>query len=279
MNLFVDANVFLDFYHFSDDDLDELKKLIDLINKGEITLIITSQVVDEVKRNRDGKVADSYKKFKDSKVELNLPQICKSYKEFNQIKKSLGIIKKLKADLNGKLKKDISERTLKADETINELIKISKVVDVKKHVDLARERFDQGNPPGKNGSYGDSLTWVALISELKEKEDLFFISDDKDYKSPLDEYTLNSFLLDEWKEKKKANIFFYTKLSAFFNKHHKDIQLRVEEEKNKLIESLAQSPNFETTHSIIARLSSFVSFTDEQIRELVKAATENSQVC
>ena len=36
MNLFVDANIFLDFYHFLNDDLEELRKLVDLIQKGEI---------------------------------------------------------------------------------------------------------------------------------------------------------------------------------------------------------------------------------------------------
>lgn len=278
MNLFVDANIFLDFYHFSDDDLEELKKLVDVINKGEISLIVTTQVIDEVRRNRDNKVSDAYIKFRDSKAELNLPQICKSYGEYTKIKKALRDLKKLKSDLDTKLVKDITGRSLKADEIINRLFEIAETIDTRKYLDEARVRYQLGNPPGKDESYGDSVNWVALIGELEDKKDLFFVSDDKDYKSPISEYALNSFLLDEWKAKKNSDIFFYTKLSDFFNDHHKDIQLKVEEEKNELINDLRNSPNFENTHHIISRLSKYVSFTDGQIRELVNVASENSQV-
>lgn len=278
MNLFVDANIFLDFYHFSNDDLDELKKLVDLINKGEITLVVTSQIIDEVKRNRDNKVADAYKKFKDSKIELNLPQICKSYPEFRQIKIALTNLKKLKTELAEKLIKDINERTLKADETIQQLFQISQILETKEYLELAKTRYDLGNPPGKDGSYGDALNWITLLSKMKTGVDLFLISDDKDFKSPLNEYSLNSYLLKEWSLKKKSDVFFYTKLSDFFNEHHTDIQLKVEEEKNKLIEELLSSTNYAHTHSVISILSRYVSFTDEQIRELVASAVSNSQV-
>lgn len=278
MNLFVDANIFLDFYHFSNDDLDELKKLIDLINKGEINLVVTSQIIDEVKRNRDNKVADAYSKFKDSKVEINLPQICKAYPEYPKIKGVLQSFKDLKADLDKKLRTDIDSRTLKADEIINQLFAISQLVDSEKYFDAAKTRYELGNPPGKLGSYGDSVNWVTLITELASREDLFFISDDKDFKSPLNEFALNSFLIDEWTTKKKSKIFFYTKLSDFFDEHHKDIQLKVEGEKNDLISELKDSSSFADTHLIILRLSKYVSFTDEQIRELVSIAINNSQV-
>jgi predicted nucleic acid-binding protein len=278
MNLFVDANIFLDFYHFSNDDLEELEKLVDLINKREITLVITSQIIDEIKRNRDNKVADAYKKFKDSKIKIDIPQICKAYSEYEQIRNLLKTLEKLITDLEDKLNKDINERTLKADKLISKLLSIAKQIDSEKYLEVAKKRYDLGNPPGKNDSYGDCLNWLALLNELEDGEDLFFISDDKDYKSPLGESILNSFLVDEWKQKKGADIFFYTKLSSFFNDHHDDIQLRVEEEKNKLIEALSDSYSFAHTHTLISKLGKYVSYTDEQIRELSNIGAENSQV-
>jgi len=278
MNLFVDANIFLDFYHFSNDDLDELKKLVDVIKKGEIVLIVTVQVINEVRRNRDSKVADAYKKFRESEVNLRLPQICKSYPEFAQIKARLSDLKKLKSDLDRKLNNDINERTLKADEIIDELFKISQVLETDSYIDQAKLRYELGNPPGKYGSYGDSLSWTALLVKLEDKKDLFFVSDDKDYKSPLNEYLMNSYLVDEWRETKNSDIFFYTSLSNFFNEHHTDIQLRVEEEKNQLIEELRNSSNFASTHYLIAKLSKYISFTDEQIRDLAVIAKDNSQI-
>lgn len=278
MNLFVDANIFLDFYHFSNDDLEELEKLIDLISSGEITLIITSQVSDEVKRNRDNKISDAYKKFKDTKIKINLPQICKTYSEYLQIKTSLKTLEKLITDLDKKLIRDINERTLKADSIISKLFSNAQLYISEKYLENAKNRFELGNPPGKNGSYGDCINWITLLTDLDDGEDLFFISDDKDYKSPLNESLLNSFLAEEWKKRKSSNIFFYTKLSDFFKEHHKDIQLKVEEEKNKLIEKLSNSLSFARTHKIIAELAVYVSYTDEQIRELTKIAEENSQV-
>lgn len=278
MNLFVDANIFLDFYHFSNDDLDELKKLVDVIKKGEIALIVTVQVINEVRRNRDSKVADAYKKFRESEVNLRLPQICKSYPEFVQIKARLSDLKKLKSDLDRKLNNDINGRTLKADEIIDELFTISQVLETDSYIDQAKLRYELGNPPGKYGSYGDSLSWTALLVKLEDKKDLFFVSDDKDYKSPLNEYLMNSYLVDEWRETKNSDIFFYTSLSNFFNEHHTDIQLRVEEEKNRLIEELRNSSNFASTHYLIAELSKYISFTDEQIRDLAVIAKDNSQI-
>ncbi len=278
MNLFVDANIFLDFYHFSNDDLDELKKLIVLIKKGEINLVVTSQIIDEVKRNRDNKVADAYGKFKDSKIDINLPQICKSYDEFVKIKEVLKEFRILKNSLDEKLQNDINKRTLKADEIINELFGISQIIDSEKYYNDAKTRYELGNPPGKQGSYGDSVNWVTMLSELEDNQDLFFISDDKDFKSPLDGSLLNSFLIEEWETKKKSKIFFYIKLSDFFGEHHKNIQLKVEEDKNNLILKLRNSPNFVSSHAIVSKLSKYVSYTDEQIRELVSIAINNSQI-
>lgn len=278
MKLFVDSNIYLDFYHFSSDDLDELKKLVDLIEKGEIKLIVTKQVVDEVRRNRDSKVSDAYKKFREGKIQLSIPQICKTYSEYRHLKK---IIKKLNdthSDLDEKLSKDIQNRSLKADKIIGKLFETSEIIDTTGFIEKAEVRYQLGNPPGKGGSYGDAVNWEALLSSVKESEDLFFISDDKDYKSPLNKEAFDSFLLDEWKNLKKSELFFYTRLSDFFNEHHKDIKLIVEEEKNELINELFHSPNFATTHTLINRLSKYESFTDEQTRQLVNAAVFNSQV-
>ena len=47
MNIFIDTNVFLSFYHLSNDDLEELKKLIVLIDNKEVTLWLPNQVKDE----------------------------------------------------------------------------------------------------------------------------------------------------------------------------------------------------------------------------------------
>ena len=41
MNLFIDTNIFLSFYHLSSDDLEELRKLAALLEQKKATLYLT----------------------------------------------------------------------------------------------------------------------------------------------------------------------------------------------------------------------------------------------
>lgn len=47
VSIFIDTNIYLNFYHFSDDELEELKKLSVAIKKKDIKLYITRQVINE----------------------------------------------------------------------------------------------------------------------------------------------------------------------------------------------------------------------------------------
>jgi hypothetical protein len=67
-------------------------------------------------------------------------------------------------------------------------------------------------------------------------------------------------------------------LSDFFKKHYPHINLQTELEKDALIERLASSPNFTTTHSLIAELSKFNEFTQRQVEDLFQALLLNAQV-
>lgn len=82
MNLFIDTNVFLSFFHLSNDDLEEIHKLAVLIDKGDVTLWLTEQVKNEFKRNRESKISDAVKKLKEQKSKPQFPQICKDYEEY-----------------------------------------------------------------------------------------------------------------------------------------------------------------------------------------------------
>ena len=50
INLFIDTNIFLSFYHLTSEDLEELKKLFVLIDKNEIQLFLPTQVRNELER-------------------------------------------------------------------------------------------------------------------------------------------------------------------------------------------------------------------------------------
>ena len=63
MYLFIDTNVYLSFYHYSKDDLDELHKLSALVERNEIQLLLPQQVIDEFWRNHESKLHDAISKF------------------------------------------------------------------------------------------------------------------------------------------------------------------------------------------------------------------------
>ena len=145
-------------------------------------------------------------------------------------------------------------------------------------VEKAMIRYNVGNPPGKDKSYGDAINWEILMGNIPTGEDIFFISSDKDYKSVLDENRLNPFLYQEWINKKKSNIFFYKTLTEYFKLHLKHIELKTEAQKNELIEQLGRCGTFAGTHSVIAELSRFSSWSEGQIVQLLQAADMNNQV-
>src|SRR5262245_19658987 len=76
MNIFIDTNIWLSFYHFSSDDLEELRKLGVLLEKRTVRVHLPEQVVEEFRRNREAKFVDAMKRFKDEKLSDEFPQLC-----------------------------------------------------------------------------------------------------------------------------------------------------------------------------------------------------------
>ncbi|BAX81981.1 PIN domain-containing protein [Labilibaculum antarcticum] len=279
-NLFIDTNILLSFYHLSSDDLEELKKLILLIENNDICLYMPRQVIQEFKRNRDTKIADALKNVKEEKISKAFPQFFKEYPEFEDLKKIQKQYLDTKKKLIDSLQKDIKEKSLKADEIIDGLFSVAEIIEFTDDiVTKGKLRFDLGNPPGKNNSYGDAINWESLVMNVNQFEDLYFISGDKDYYSTIDINDFNRFLKEEWEEEKKSSIIHFKKLSEFFKQEYPDIKLARELEKDLLVQNLINSNSFYQTRKILEKL---VSFSPElskiQIFEITKASTENNQI-
>jgi hypothetical protein len=279
MLIFIDTNVLLSFYHFSNEDLEELKKLLVLLDRKEIQLLLPQQVRTEFRRNREAKIADAMRRLRDQKLNLQFPQICKDYPEYSQLRDLNAQYEKLHASLLNSLNEHIRERKLKADEIIEQLFAKAQVIPRNDAtVEKARLRMEVGNPPGKKDSLGDALNWEALLDSAPEKAELHFISGDKDYCSVLDEEAFNDFLSQEWRAKKKSDLIFYRRISAFFQEQFPQIKFATELEKDLLIKDLVESGSFATTHAVIAKLSKFTEFSPAQVNAIVRAATMNAQV-
>lgn len=276
MHLFIDTNIFLSFYHLTSDDLEELRKLTVLLEEKKITLYLTDQVIFEFRRNREAKIADALKGLKEQRLSLQFPQICKDYPELRKPQK---IYEECHATLLEKVSSDAAQATLKADAIINELFgKATRIETSSEFVEKAKHRFNVGNPPGKDGSLGDAISWEALLECVPATVDLHFITDDRDYVSVLDENRFKEFLLQEWTESGHGKIVFYRRLASFFKDHFPQIKLASELEKELAIRALATSASFSETHSAVARLAKYTQFTGAQVNDIVRAAVSNSQV-
>lgn len=279
MNVFIDTNVFLSFYHLTNDDLEELRKLKVLLEKRKVALHLPGQTIDEYRRNRETKIADALKRLKEQKLNLQFPALCKDYGEYSTLRDLQKEFEKQHSSLVVQISRDIESNSLKADHVIQELFDKAEAIETtEKLISKAQLRMSIGNPPGKNGSLGDAINWEALLESVPDGEDLYLIADDRDYFSALDENKPKEFLIREWKNKKNADVFFYRRLAPFFKEHYPEIKLASELEKEMAVQQLVGSGSFVTTHSAIAKLAGFENFSQSQVSEIVDAALTNSQV-
>jgi len=219
MNIFIDTNIFLSFYHFTSDDLEELKKLGVLLSNGRVRLFLPQQVLDEFWRNRENKISDALNKLRDQRLNLQFPQFCKDYEEFETLRQLQKSYSKVHSELVQRAVEDIQGQRLKADLVIQDLFCKGSVFPTTEEIyDRAIRRMKIGNPPGKEGSLGDAINWEVLLEHIPSGEKLYFITDDKDFASSLDSSQFNGFLVAEWRRSKGSELVFYKSLSTFLRK-------------------------------------------------------------
>lgn len=282
MHLYIDANIFLDFFHLTSTDIEELRKLIALIEEGKIDLYMPEQTCDEISRNRDGKIFDAMERFrKDTDAfRVNFPAFTKSQPEFEEIRALLKEANKKHSELYKKAMESVEGNDLDADKLISDLITnanfcVTKTADYSKAID----RFRKGNPPGKGkNSCGDELNWETLKTAVPDETDLYLVSGDRDYKSPLGKGQVNSYLASEWKKDKDGELFFFESLTEFFKTNFPEIMLAADVKNSLLIEQLAKSGSFATTHAVVGALLKQSGFTSEQAEEMINIAQLNHQV-
>lgn len=278
-HLFVDTNIFLNFYHFSNEDLDNLKDLSKLIDGGKVTIFIPEQVFYEFNRNRESKLQDAIKRLSSNDLKSELPQICLDYEEVKDLKQAEKLFKEKKNNLIEKLNKDIKSKSLKADQVINSLFEQVGTISTSKPIlDAAKYRYDIGNPPGKNGSLGDAINWETLLSIVPKGTDIHFVSGDSDYLSPINSNEFSDFLSMEWESKKNSKLKFYKSFNQFLKTTFPEVKIITEDIKNAKIEAFENSPNFDAARARLFELVKINEFSSEQINRIVKASISNNQI-
>lgn len=279
MNIYIDTNIFLTFYHLTNDDLDELKKLALLIEDGQLKLYLPEQTRNEFVRNRDKTIANAISSLKEQKISSRYPQISKGYEEYALLKDAYQNFEKHKHKIISKIQSDAKEFKLNADILTQRIFKSAEKIEISENlINKAKTRYDLGNPPGKGKSYGDAMNWESLLESIEESENLHLISDDGDFTSLLDKKDLNLYLKDEWDRKKNSEILFYKTLSEFFKSNFPNIELSDQLEKEVEIRSLANASSFASAKTRLAKLSKYQEFTNKQLNDIVEIAVNNNQL-
>lgn len=280
LNLFLDTNIYLSFYSLSNADVAQLDKLRQFVAQGEVRLFASTQLRDEIRRNRENKIRESFKALRETALKCQVPAFVKNLDTFLQLQEVLKEANKKHSQLIAEVEASIEANELDADRMIDALLKAANIKEITEKVFVAAiNRYRVGNPPGKKSqTCGDEINWEFVLSEAPDSEPLHLVSADGDYSSPLDQNKMNSFMQSEWKDKKKAEIFFYRDLPSFFSKHVPTIQLAMQQQLAGLIAELAASGSFSTTHSVISQFPENPEFTDAHINELVDILHNNSQV-
>lgn len=278
MHVFIDTNILLNFFHFTKEEIDALSNVFASHEHGAATVHLTEQVCDEFFRNRENKIKDALKKFKDVKFAAQLPAFMKQYEEYEQIRQKSMELQDLTKSISKKVDLDVLENGLLTDALIKDIFAKSKPIPTTPELfAIAQMRMALGNPPGKNGSMGDSVNWIALLGAVPDGQNLHVISEDGDYYSTLDENRPHPFLAKEWNDRKHAKLFVYRTLSSFLKEHFDGVAFSYDKDKDALIEGLAESGSFAVTHNLIAKLEQFGYFSLKEVQRILAAAVANNQ--
>lgn len=230
MHLFIDTNIFLNFYTYPDDDDGVIDELLENIGPNKIVLHLPKQVENEFERNRESKLHGAVSEFQNSKFPNAVPnhmrgtEAARNYQE--AIKNAESAKKTLIANATGLA----LQNDLPVDKKITEIFNKSlKYEEDDATFKLAIERSQRGNPPGKGETVGDRYNWEVLLQHVPAG-DLHIVSKDGDYASPLANLDKRSvrakrYLSEEWSKKKEdGSLHIYTNIKSVMAHYKKLVQ-------------------------------------------------------
>lgn len=241
IRIFIDANVLLRFY---DSNRSEYKKLIYSLDAFAEHFYITSQVADEVIRNRLAVAVQAARN-----IEKELQQVAKiALPEHFEIPAAEGVPtakqwneeltefrrkhKELSSNLHAYfsvLLSSVSEGSDNVSVTLDRLF-AKAIRPSAEQISEAKERKTFGNPPGKRADpVGDQLSWILVRDTHVIEDKLWLVTNDCDYYEKFSSKCyLNSFLVSELRRKlgKLPDIDIFTDLSEAI----RELQLQMKRE-------------------------------------------------
>lgn len=221
--VFVDSNLYLNFYRLLEPEFQSLLKPLASVSDS---IFITSQIVDEVTRNRLGTFVERAEKLRGSiPSDLGLPSFhwgdkSKASDWVARIGEFNLKLKQIRIEYDESIKVTAGKILDGSDEISTTLERIFSTAKgpTQAQMERARSRKERGNPPGKRSDpLGDQINWEQFIDQARKDESVWIVSTDGDFFDDVrDQTKLNPFLYDELRKRigTKAQIHCYKELSA-----------------------------------------------------------------
>jgi PIN domain len=249
--IFIDTNIYLDFYRIRRSDIS--MSYLDLIDKNKKHIITGSQIEMEFKKNRQKVILESLKKFKTPDWNnLSAPALLEESQAIQQIEKKKKEIGTQQKKINEKIEKILNNPSQndKVFTTLNRLFRYKSKTNLDRENkirfkirNLAKKRFVLGYPPRKNDdiSIGDAVNWEWVIyCAQNSSKDIIIVTRDSDFGAIIKSKSyLNDWLRIEFKERvsRKRNIFLTDKLASAFKAIKLPVSKAMVEEEARILET------------------------------------------
>jgi len=266
--VFIDTNIFLDFYRVRGGDAGMLS-LLKHVDAHRAQIITTGQVEMEFKKNRQRVILESQKNLKAPEWgSLSAPAFLAEARAIRMLRRHRQSTEQqvrqmqtqIERVLRNPAKHDdvyaVAQRLFKANSPYN----LDRSKPIRRQIrSLARKRFSLGYPPRKDNdlSLGDAINWEWLIHCAIESEcrRLIIVSRDSDYrvrhsKGPI----LNDWLVQEFKDRvsRKRTLILTDRLSEGFKNASIAVTAAQEKAEKKSVDEIDSAKQ---SQSAIAKLS------------------------
>lgn len=222
--LFVDTNIWLDFYRSRNDAGLALLKRVEALASS---IIVTYQLESEFKKNRQAAILEGMQELK-APGQIPRPAMFSDAKSAQILNKSLKEAERRVKELKSKLKRALENpsaydpvyQTCQRIFHKEDALVLNRDNPVKSSVRRkAFRRFIHGCPPRKKNdtSYGDAFNWEWMVQcAVSENAELIIVSRDSDFGVTFDNTTyVNDHLRQEFGDRvsKKRKLFLYSRLA------------------------------------------------------------------
>jgi hypothetical protein len=255
--LFIDSNILLDFYRFRSGDV--RVTFLDHIDKNRDSIITSSQVEMEYKKNRQRVIIGTINDMKKSKPDKNvIPPIIAENTYGKTFNKKISEAIQYSQKVNDHVEKILSnptrndpvykclQRLFKSKSPYN----LTRLMPVRRMIRRAAwRRFMLGYPPRKKNdtSIGDAINWEWIVTCCKESgRDAVLVTRDSDFGETFSgESMLNDWLHEEFKDRisRQRKIHLTNRLTKGFE--YLKVKPKQEEinEEDSILKFLAQLEN------------------------------------